>query len=103
MLPVTDATFQAEVLEADRPVLVDFTAPWCAPCRQMTPVLRDLADQRDDVRIVSLDVDTEKETAARYGVLGMPTFVLFRGGAPVLTLRGAMPRKRLEQQLDAVL
>lgn len=103
MRSVTDDSFQAEVLEADRPVLVDFTAAWCAPCRQMTPVLRELAAGRDDLRVVSVDVDAERVAAARYGVLGMPTFVLFRHGEPVLTLRGARPRGRLERELDAAL
>jgi thioredoxin 1 len=96
---VDDAHFEAEVLESDRPVLVDFTAPWCAPCRVMKPVLDELAAEREDLRFVKLDVDANAVTAARYGVLSMPTFMLFKGGEPVLTLVGARPRRRLEDEL----
>jgi thioredoxin 1 len=100
---VTDDAFAAEVLEAGGPVLVDFTAAWCPPCRAMEPVLAGLAAGRDDLRVVQVDVDTEQVTAARYGVLSMPTFVLFRDGAPVEVLVGARPRRRLEAELDAAL
>jgi thioredoxin 1 len=104
MLPyVTDDTFTAEVLESQQPVLVDFTAAWCPPCRAMNPVLDALAADRDDLRIVKLDVDNDQATAARYGVLSMPTFVLFRDGAPVHTLVGARPRGRLESELEQAL
>jgi thioredoxin len=99
----TDDAFTAAVLESDKPVLVDFTAAWCGPCRVMNPILADLAADRDDLDVVKLDVDDNQETAARYGVLGMPTFMLFRDGAPVLTLVGSRPRKRLEAELAAVL
>jgi thioredoxin 1 len=100
---VTDATFTAEVLESELPVLVDFTAAWCPPCRAMNPVLDAIAADRDDVRIVKLDVDDNQETAVRYGVLSMPTFMLFRDGAPVQTLVGARPRRRLESELEQAL
>jgi len=100
---VDDAHFAAEVLESDRPVLVDFTAAWCGPCRLMDPVLETFARERDDVRVVQVDVDADPETAARYGVLSMPTFVLFRDGAEALRLVGARPLRRLESELDAAL
>ena len=100
---VTDDTFTAEVLESELPVLVDFTAAWCPPCRAMNPVLDAIAADRDDVRIVKLDVDDNQETAIRYGVRGMPTFILFRDGAPVQTLVGARPRRRLESELEQAL
>ena len=103
MQPISDASFTAEVLESDKPVLVDFTAAWCPPCRVMNPILAELAGDRDDLRVVSVDTDENQETAARYGVLGMPTFMLFRNGAPVLTLVGARPRKRLEAELESAL
>jgi thioredoxin 1 len=99
MQPISDDSFSAEVLESDTPVLVDFTAAWCPPCRVMNPILAELAAQRDDLRVVSIDVDDNQETAARYGVLSMPTFMLFRAGAPVLRLVGSRPRKRLEAEL----
>jgi thioredoxin 1 len=99
----TDDAFTATVLESAKPVLVDFTAAWCGPCRVMNPILAELAADRDDLDVVKLDVDANLQTAARYGVLGMPTFMLFRDGAPVLTLVGSRPRKRLEAELAEVL
>jgi thioredoxin 1 len=95
----SDDAFQADVIEAELPVLVDFTASWCAPCRIMKPVLEELAADRDDLRVIALDLDENQATAARYGVLAAPTLMLFRHGAPVLTLQGARPRKRLEAEL----
>lgn len=99
----TDDRFTADVLESEQPVLVDFWAAWCPPCRQMRPLLAQLAAERDDLRVVSLDVDSQPSTAARYGVLSLPTFVVFRGGEPVLRLVGARPKARLERELSAVL
>ena len=100
---ISDNTFAAEVLESDKPVLVDFTASWCPPCRAMNPILDEIAESRDDLRIVKLDVDDNQATAVRYGVLSMPTFMLFRDGAPIQTLVGARPRKRLELELEQAL
>jgi thioredoxin 1 len=100
---ITADHFQTDVLEAEEPVLVDFTAAWCAPCRIMAPVLRELAGDRTDLRVVEVDVDAQPELAARYAVLSMPTFVLFRGGIEVQRLVGARPRRKLERELDAVL
>ncbi len=100
---VTAATFAAEVLEADRPVLVDFTAAWCPPCRAMKPVLDAIAADRDDLRIVQVDVDREQALAVEHGVLSMPTFVLFRDGREVQRLVGARPRRRLEAELAEAL
>ena len=101
--PVTTDTFTAEVLEADKPVLVDFWATWCPPCRVMSPILDEMAGARDDIRIVSVDVDNEQELAVQYGVLGLPTFILFNNGAPVSTLVGARPKRKLVSELEQAL
>jgi thioredoxin 1 len=102
-LDTTDDRFTADVLESDAPVVVDFTAAWCPPCRVMSPILDELAEERPDVRFVKLDVDDNTDTAVKYGVLSMPTFMVFRGGEPVLKLVGARPKRRLVSELDGVL
>jgi thioredoxin 1 len=100
---IDDAHFVAEVLESDVPVLVDFTAAWCAPCRVMKPVLDELAAERDDVKVVQIDVDQNHATAARYGVMSMPTFMVFKNGEPAATWIGARPKRRLSRELDEVI
>ncbi|EME97931.1 thiol reductase thioredoxin [Streptomyces mobaraensis NBRC 13819 = DSM 40847] len=102
--PVTDATFHDEVLAADLPVLVEFTADWCGPCRQIAPVLAELATaEAGRLKVVALDVDFNPATAAAHRVLSAPTLTLFRSGEPVLTLVGARPLRRLRQELAAEL
>jgi thioredoxin 1 len=103
MRAVTDDTFEAEVLRAGRPVVVDFWAPWCGPCRVVAPVLEEIANERDDIRIVKLNVDDNQQTAAQFGILAIPTMVLFRNGAEAKRIQGAMPKKRLEAELEPAL
>jgi thioredoxin 1 len=97
---VTDVTFQAEVLESETPVLVDFWAPWCGPCRVVAPILEEIAGEREDLRIVKVNVDDNQQTAAQFGILAIPTMVLFRNGAEAKRIQGAMPKKRLEAELQ---
>ena len=104
MIPyVTGDNFAAEVLEAEQPTLVDFTAAWCPPCRAVAPVLDQIEAERDDLRIVKVDVDQDPQTAARYGILSMPTFLLFRHGQEVARVVGAAPKQRLLAQLEPAL
>jgi thioredoxin 1 len=100
---VTDSSFKAEVLDSDTPVLVDFWAPWCGPCRVVHPILEEIATEREDLRIVSLNVDENQETAANYEVLSIPTLILFKTGQEAKRVIGAMPRKRLEAELQPAL
>jgi thioredoxin 1 len=101
---VTDADFQAEVIESEQPVLVDFWAPWCGPCRVVAPVLEEIADERaEDLRIVKLNIDENQQTAMNYQILAIPTMVLFRGGQEAKRIQGAMPKRRLEAELEPAL
>jgi thioredoxin 1 len=100
---VTDGDFQAEVLESEHPVLVDFWAPWCGPCRVVAPVLEEIADERDNLRIVKLNIDENQQTAMNYQILAIPTMVLFRDGQVAKRIQGAMPKRRLEAELEPAL
>jgi thioredoxin 1 len=100
---VTDANFQSEVLDAETAVLVDFWAPWCGPCRVVHPVLEEIDAERDDLKIVSINVDENQQTAANYEVLSIPTMILFKDGAIAKKVVGAMPKRRLEAELEPAL
>jgi thioredoxin 1 len=103
IVEVTDTNFQAEVIEHETPTLVDFWAPWCGPCRVVGPVLEEIAASREDVRIVKLNVDENQQTAAAFGILAIPTMVLFRNGQEAKRIQGAMPKKRIESELEPAL
>jgi thioredoxin 1 len=92
---VTDATFDEEVLHSELPVLLEFTAPWCRPCRTIEPILEELAIEHEGrLRLVALDVDDNLAVPSRYGILTVPTVMLFVGGEPQVTLLGANPKRR---------
>ena len=98
---VTDADFEAQVVGAEGLVLVDFGAPWCGPCRMMAPTVEQLAGEYTGrVKVATLDVDDNQQTAARYNVRSLPTFLLFKGGQPVDQVIGAVPRPVLEGKIQ---
>jgi thioredoxin 1 len=100
---ISDANFQAEVLEAEGAVLVDFWAPWCGPCRVIAPSLEQINDERDDLRVVKLNVDDNQSTAAKYEVMSIPTLIVFKNGAPAKRIVGALPKQRLVAELEPAL
>jgi len=101
---VTDATFKAEVLASELPVLVDFWAEWCAPCHRLAPVLDELSEEyAGRARIVKLDSDENPETTREYGVMSMPTLIVFRGGQVVSQVIGAHPKAKLRALIDDAL
>ena len=100
---VSDTNFQAEVLENEQPVLVDFWAPWCGPCRMVAPALEQIASERDDLRIVKLNTDENQQTAVQYQVLAIPTMILFKNGQEVKRIQGAKPKKAIEADLEPAL
>ncbi len=100
-IEVTDDTFDEEVVKSESPVLVDFWADWCAPCKMIAPLVEELADEFDGrVKFAKLDVDSNPQTATTYGIRGIPTLLIFNGGQPVDQVVGAVPKSVLKKRLE---
>ena len=102
-LNFTDNAFDQDVLNSEVPVLVDFWAPWCGPCRVVAPVLEEIAAERSDLKIVKLNVDDNQVTAAQFEVLSIPTMILFKNGQAAKKIIGAYPKRKLEAELEPAL
>ena len=101
---VTDSDFEQEVLESDTPVLVDFWAEWCAPCKMVAPVLDDLANEYEGkIKFTKVDVDTNPQTAMKYGIRSIPTLLVFKGGSPIDQVVDAVPKAEIKKRLDSAL
>ncbi|HET8977323.1 MAG TPA: thioredoxin [Solirubrobacteraceae bacterium] len=104
MTDVTDNNFQAEVVESDKPVLVDFWAPWCGPCRRVSPVVEEIASERaESLKVVKLNIDENQQTAVKFNVMSIPTLMLFKNGAVAKTVIGAYPKRKIEEELEPAL
>jgi thioredoxin 1 len=103
-IEVTDSTFKTDVLQSELPVLVDFWAAWCGPCRMVAPIVDELADEYDGkLKVRKLNVDENHDTAKEYGIMSIPTLLLFKEGKQVGRLVGAMPKADFQKQIDKIL
>jgi thioredoxin 1 len=96
---ITTDAFETEVLKSEQPVIVDFWAEWCGPCHAVAPVLEQIADERENLRLVKVNIDEEPALAQRYGVMSIPTILLFKDGEPAAAAIGAQPKRMLERSL----
>ena len=96
---ITESTFEQEVLQSEKPLLVDFWAEWCGPCHAVAPILDQIAGEREDLRLVKVNIDEEPELASRFGIMSIPTMILFEGGEPKAAALGAQPKGMLEKSL----
>ena len=104
MADVTDQNFQDQVLKSTKPVLVDFWAPWCGPCRMVSPVVEELAEEyKDKISVAKLNVDENPQVSGQYGVMSIPTLMVFKNGEPVKSTIGAQPKEALKHMVDEAL
>ncbi len=102
-LEITDSNFNEEVLNADLPVLVDFWAEWCGPCKMVSPIVEELSEEyTGKIKVTKLDVDSNPQTAASFGIRGIPTLLMFKDGAAVDQIVGAVPKTTLKERLDQI-
>jgi thioredoxin 1 len=100
---VTESTFEQEVIQSEKPVIVDFWAEWCGPCHAVAPVLDKIVEEHgDELKLVKVNIDEEQEIAARYGIASIPTMILFKNGEPAAAAIGAQPKTALERSLGLV-
>ncbi len=100
---VNDQNFAAEVLQSDKPVLVDFFASWCGPCQMLAPIIEEIASEyQAKIKVVKLDVDANQQSAQQYNILSIPTLIFFKKGQPVSQLIGFQPKEKLIQEIDKV-
>lgn len=97
---VSDAEFEAEVLKSDKPVLVDFWAEWCGPCKQLGPIIDEVSGERSDIKVVKVNIDDNPEAPQKYGVRGIPTMIMFKNGEAAATKVGALPKSKLVEWID---
>ncbi|MBR1721801.1 MAG: thioredoxin [Treponema sp.] len=95
-ITLTESNFEAEVLKSDKPVLVDFWAAWCGPCKMLAPTIEQIANENDTIKVGKVNVDDEPDLAQKYGIVSIPTVILFKNGEPVKTSTGFVPKETLE-------
>ena len=100
---VTDSSFESDVLRSDKPVIVDFWAEWCGPCKQIGPSLEEISDERSDVIIAKINIDENPDAPTRYGVRGIPTMMMFKDGELYATKDGALPKSKINEWIDSAL
>ena len=100
-LHITNETFEREVLQSDRPVLVDFWASWCGPCRMVLPLVEEIAEEREDIKVCKINVDEQPDLTNRYNVMTIPTLMVFKGGKITTQVSGALPKEKILALLEA--
>lgn len=103
IIHVTDESFEADVLNSDKPVVLDFWATWCGPCKMIQPVLEQIDAERDDIVIAKMDIDDNPETPTRFGVRSVPTLIIVKGGEVIATTMGAKPKGQMDAWINGAL